>query len=110
MNEAANKSSREQRSQCRVGWLPISLLGFREVFQGAWLLFPEESSYLCSQSQTFTAHLCLPDGLAIRGAAMGSPGSAGLLSLASECEWEETFPSTPGYSGVPGVFTELPRL
>ena len=41
---------------------------------------------------------------------MGPPGSAGLLSLASECEWEETLPSTPGYSGVPGVFTELPHL
>lgn len=55
----------------------------------------------------FTAHLCLPDALAIRGAAMGPPGSAGLLSLDSECEREETFPSTPGYGGVPRVFTEL---
>lgn len=48
MNEAGNKSSREQSGQRQGGLAPLSLLGFWEVFQGAWPLFPEESSYLCS--------------------------------------------------------------
>ena len=48
MNEAGNKSSREQSGQRQGGLAPLSLLDFWEVFQGAWPLFPEESSYLCS--------------------------------------------------------------